>query len=180
LGSSLGGGNRDPKGRPNALRLRLVETTTTTVSGLERDELCALFANIDDMPGELLGADLLDTLLQAGARDAVIHPIVMKKGRPAHQLEVLAEPAEAARLAEIILTHTSTIGVRMVPVQRFMLPREAVAISTRFGDVAAKRVSLPNGSNRVVPEYEACRTIAVQHGVPVQEVYRSALKGTIP
>jgi len=180
LNSSLGGGTKDSKGRPNVIRLRLVETTTAAVDGLERDELCALFANIDDMQGELLGADLLDTLLQAGARDAVIHPILMKKGRPAHQLQVLAEPGEAARLAEMILTHTSTIGVRMVPVQRLMLPREAMAVATEFGDVAAKRVTLPNGSTRILPEYEACRKIAAKHGVPVQEIYRSALKGTTP
>lgn len=178
LQSSFGGGNKDPQGRPNALRLRLVETTPTqtAATGLERDELCVLFANIDDMPGELLGADLLETLLQAGARDAVIHPIVMKKGRPAHQLEVLVEPEAAARMAEVMLTHTSTIGVRTIPVQRFMLPRETVTVPTTYGDVVAKKVTLPNGRTRILPEYEACRQLARQHGVPVQEVYRGALQ----
>lgn len=180
LQSSFGGGAKDPAGRPNALRLRLVETAPAAADGLERDELCALYANIDDMPGELLGADLLHTLLQAGARDALVHSIVMKKGRPAHQLEVLVEPGDAARLAALIMTHTSTIGVRTVPVQRFTLPRETVALATPFGEVAAKRVSLPDGSTRILPEYEACRAIAEERGIPVQKVYRSALNETNP
>jgi pyridinium-3,5-bisthiocarboxylic acid mononucleotide nickel chelatase len=176
--STLGGGTRNPARRPNVLRLRLAETTASSNGALQRDELCAIYANIDDASGEMLGSDLIDLLLRAGARDALIHPVIMKKGRPAHQLEVLAEPDEVEKLAEVILTHTSTIGVRIVPVHRRILPRETLTVATAFGDIAAKRVTLPSGAFRVMPEYESCREAAARAGVPVQDVYRSALGGS--
>ncbi len=177
--SALGGGTRNPPGRPNVLRLRLAETSAISRGPLVRDEVCAIFANIDDSTGEMLGADLIELLLRAGARDALIHPVIMKKGRPAHQLEVLAEPQQATELAELILTHTSTIGVRLMTVQRLMLPRDPLVVPTTFGEIAAKRVTLPSGAVRVMPEYESCREAAARAGVSVQEVFRSALTGGV-
>lgn len=197
VSSACGAGNKDTATRPNMVRLRLAteaasgvtakvapdafgtETSATLAkasapTGLLEDEVVVLQTNIDNTTGELLSADFLDLLLRAGARDALLHPVLMKKGRPAQQLEVLAAPADAQRLAALILTHTSTIGVRMTTAQRLMLPREAVQLETPFGPVAAKRVTLPSGETRTQPEYEACRALAEKSGVPVQTVYRSA------
>ncbi len=176
--SALGGGGKDTPKRPNLLRLRLAEAEAPRPQSdaFVRDELVALYSNIDDSTGELLGADLIELLLRSGARDALLHSVVMKKGRPGLQLEVLVEPDRAERLAGVILAHTSTIGVRLVPVRRLTLPREAATVSTPFGEIAVKRVRLPDGTRRTTPEYEACRAAAAQHGVPVQTVYRAVAR----
>ena len=175
--SAFGAGNKDTTARPNALRLRLGERApaSAATAGLLRDELVAIACNLDDTTGELLGSDFLEQVLAAGARDAVLHPIVMKKGRPAHQLEVLAPRERAEAIAALLLAHTSSIGVRMIPVSRLMLPRETVSLATAFGEIAAKRVRLPDGSTRTTPEYESCRAAAAKTGVPVQTVYQAAL-----
>jgi len=175
--SAFGGGGRDPKERPNVLRLRLA---TTLADGLDRDELVEIRCNLDDATGELLGAEFMGTLLEAGARDAVIQPVIMKKGRPGQVLEVLADPDRADEIAKLILTHTSGIGVRMRRVHRLTLPRETCTVETEFGTVEAKVVRLPGGGWRVKPEYESCRARASEHGVPVQEVLRAALKAARP
>jgi len=180
--SAYGAGGRDPVKRPNILRLRLAEAKAPAKApapdGLERDELVEIRCNIDDTTGELLGAEFVDALLQAGARDVVIQPVIMKKGRPGQVLEVLADPDQADHLAMFLLANTSTIGVRMSRVHRLMLPRETCTVETAFGNIAAKIVRLPAGRRRITPEYDACRARAQEHGVSVQEVYRAALKGT--
>lgn len=183
--SAFGAGNKDTKVRPNAVRLRLAETHGPAAAGLVatgallRDELVVLTTNIDDTTGELLGGDLLDLLLRAGARDAILQPITMKKGRPAVQLEVLTEAAKAEELAAVVLTQTSTIGVRVAKVSRLSLPREAVTRQTSLGPVAAKSVRLPGGGVRVTPEYEDCKRLASSAGVTVQEAYRAALAACV-
>jgi len=176
--SAFGAGGTDPAQRANLLRLRLADTVAAPASaaGVLQDEVVVLTTNIDDSSGELLGADLIDRLLKAGAKDAVLHPLVMKKGRPGQQLEVMAAPARAEALAQLILTHTSTIGVRLQPMRRLLLRREAGTVMTPYGDLAVKRVHLPDGTVRITPEYESCRELAERAGVPVQTVYRAAGK----
>ena len=174
--SAFGAGTKDTPKRPNLLRLRLARSSAQpAAAGLLSDELVSIACNIDDSTGEFLGADLLERLLQAGARDAVLHPIVMKKGRPAQQLEVLAEPAQARVIAALILSHTSTIGVRMAPVSRLMLKRESLDVDTPYGLIAVKQVTLPDGSTRCAPEYESVKRAAAQAGVPTQTVHQAAL-----
>lgn len=180
--SSFGAGSKDTRKRPNLLRLRLAHTAAPAIGrtdGLLSDELVSIACNIDDSTGEFLGADLLDRLLKAGARDAVLHPIVMKKGRPAQQLEVLAEPALAAELATLVLSHTSTIGVRMTPVSRLMLKRESLEVDTPYGAIAVKRVTLPDGSTRCAPEYESVKQAAERAGVPAPTVHQAALAAAL-
>ncbi len=174
--AAFGGGTRNPETRLSVLRLRLAETQQSAV-GVERDELVVISCNIDDSPAELCGATLLDTLIQAGARDAVIRPVLMKKGRPGHQLEVLVPPDLAETMALRILSETSTIGVRMNPVRRIMLPREACVIRTAHGAIAAKSVRLPDGRCRITPEFESCLALAAEKGLAVQDVYLAALRG---
>ena len=175
--SAFGAGTKDTPKRPNLLRLRLARSHAQPAgaAGLLSDELVSIACNIDDSTGEFLGADLLERLLQAGARDAVLHPILMKKGRPAQQLEVLAEPAQARAIAALILSHTSTIGVRLTPVSRLMLKRESLEVDTPYGLVSVKQVTLPDGSTRCAPEYESVKRAAAQAGVPAQTVHQAAL-----
>jgi uncharacterized protein (TIGR00299 family) protein len=180
--SAYGAGGRDPAGRPNALRLRVARIARPAAAqsedGLERDEIVVIRCNIDDSGGELLGAGFIDSLLEAGARDAWVQPVIMKKGRPGQVLEVLADADRAEALAVRILATTSSIGVRMSAVQRIKLPREACVVETPYGPVDAKRVRLPSGEHRITPEYESCRERATEHGESVQAVYLAALRGS--
>jgi pyridinium-3,5-bisthiocarboxylic acid mononucleotide nickel chelatase len=175
--SAYGAGARNALQRPNVVRLRLCETGEDAAEGLQRDELVAIRCNIDDASGEHLGADLVDSLLEAGARDVVIQSVIMKKGRPGQVVEVLVDPHRAEELAAFLLANTSSIGVRLNRVTRFMLPRETCIISTAYGPIAAKAVRLPDGRRRIKPEYEACRAKAQEYGVSLQDVYRAAMRG---
>jgi hypothetical protein len=96
----------------------------------------------------------------------------MKKGRPGHQLTVLAPLGSETSLAALLFRGTSTFGVRRTRCPRWKLAREAREIASPWGPVAVKVGSLGNGVLRVVPEYESCRAIANRTGVPLLEVYR--------
>ena len=133
-----------------------------------------LEANIDDMTGEL-AAHALQNLLASGALDAWATPIVMKKGRPALTLSVLAERGAEARLAEALLRETNSIGVRHTPVSRTERPRRVVEVSTEFGVIPLKVSEGPYGPGRVKPEFDACAAAAKAAGVPVGSVIAAAL-----
>jgi uncharacterized protein (TIGR00299 family) protein len=176
--SAYGAGGRDPEGRPNVLRLRLAEMAPHAEHGFERDEVVTLRCNIDDSPGELLGSDLIDMLLQAGARDVTIQPTIMKKGRPGYLVEVLSLHGEAERLAAMLLFETTTLGVRMTDARRLKVQRVTGAVETSFGRVPVKIACFPDGRRRTKPEYEACLELARKHGVPVETVRAAALRAS--
>jgi len=173
--SVYGTGMRDPAHRPNLLRLRLCTTAQAVADGLERDEVAVIRCNIDDTTGEYLGADFMDELLAAGARDIVIAPVVMKKGRPGHVIEILTDTELAETLGVMLIENTRSIGVRISSASRLMLPRETCTIETHYGTLAAKVVRLPNGRCRTKPEFEACRKLARENGVSIQDIYTAAL-----
>ncbi|HEY2408092.1 MAG TPA: nickel pincer cofactor biosynthesis protein LarC [Polyangiaceae bacterium] len=133
-----------------------------------------LEANVDDMTGEL-SAHAITILLQSGALDAWVTPIVMKKGRPALTLSVLVERASEQRLAELVLRETSSLGVRHVPVTRTERPRRIVEVETRFGVLPIKVSEGPYGAPRVKPEFDACAQAAAAAGVSVSEVIAEVL-----
>jgi uncharacterized protein (TIGR00299 family) protein len=168
--SAYGAGGKDLKQRPNVLRLRLAQQQTDNTA------ITILHCNIDDMPSELLGADFCASVIEAGARDICIRPQLMKKGRPGFLVEVLCQPQDSEKLCAHLCQHTSTIGVRIIDGQRYMLERRATTIETEYGVIAAKAVTLPDGNERVLPEYEACAAIAKEAGLPVLTVYKAALQ----
>ena len=133
-----------------------------------------LETDIDDCSGEALGL-VAEMLLDAGAREAHYAPIFMKKGRPAYQLQVLCPESLIAQMEEIIFVHTTTIGIRRMPMLATALPRECTQMKTRFGLVDVKRVVLPDGSRRDYPEYESIAKICRDQGVSYGEVYRAAM-----
>ncbi|HEX7035268.1 MAG TPA: nickel pincer cofactor biosynthesis protein LarC [Pseudomonadales bacterium] len=155
--------------RANVLRLVLGEPQPAAV-----DRLVLLETNIDDMNPEWL-PPVLDRLLAAGARDAWLTPILMKKGRPAHTLTVLADPEAADELRRLVYLHTTSLGIRESPVERRRLERRITTVETRWGPVRVKVAELPDGGERGAPEHDDCRRIAEQHDVPVQAVYEAAL-----
>ncbi len=155
--------------RPNLLRMMIGQTQSVG----EAAEVEVIETHLDDWHME--GFPLLcDRLFANRALDVSLTPMQMKKGRPGFCLRVIAAPVDGARLKELILSETSSIGVRFRTEQRLTLPRRSVSVTTRWGAVTAKEVDTPTGS-KIYPEYEACRAVAEQHRVPLDLVYREIL-----
>lgn len=169
LKTGAGHGRREFTERPNMIRAFLVELAGT---GLVQDAVAVLESDLDDESPEILGA-LLDALLAAGALDASYQAVQMKKNRPGTHLSVLCPPDRTAALAELILTQTSTIGVRTTTARRYTLPRSQQTVTTPWGPVLCKRVERPDGPD-LIPEYEACRAVAASAGVPLRRVMAAA------
>ena len=131
-------------------------------------------ANVDDMSPELAG-HVIDRLLQLGAMDAAWTPLVMKKGRPAVQLQVLCDRRLAERLQREIFLQTSSIGLRYHEVDKLELAREFIQVETSYGPVAVKVARLGESIVNVAPEYESCRLISEEQNIPVKQVYQAAL-----
>ena len=171
LRSGYGAGTRDFE-QPNCLRISLADTAEG-----DTDQIIVIQTNLDDASGELMGGHFQNLLLDAGALDVSLCPLLMKKGRPGQRLEVVCREPDRERLTDIILCETTTIGVRWFPVQRTVLPRTIETVPTKYGPVRLKCVTLPNGSIRRTPEFEDCRKRSQAAGVTVQEVMRVALEG---
>lgn len=140
-------------------------------ASVHRDAVYQLEADIDDAAPEAL-AYAAERLLDAGALEVHWVPVFTKKGRPAYQLQVIAAPADVARLEEIVLTETTTIGVRRHRCERVILPREEVPVDTPYGPVRVKTVTLPDGSRRSKPAYDDVAAAARAAGRPFPEVAR--------
>ncbi|MFC4947303.1 nickel pincer cofactor biosynthesis protein LarC [Pseudonocardia sp. GCM10023141] len=161
-GAGYGAGGRDVPDRPNVLQALLGER-----SG-QLQELLLLETNVDDVTGEVLG-HLLGLLLTAGAADAWITPIVMKKGRPAHTVHVLVDAAGAAACERIVLAETGTLGIRRTPVQRHALPRETSTVT-----VGGHEIRLKHGPHGVKPEHDDVAAAAAALDLPLREVAAQA------
>ena len=157
---------------PNVLRAVLGQADRR----LETDTVWVLETQLDDMNPEQLPF-LLERLLEAGALDVTLTPVLMKKGRPGHLLSVLARPADREPLARRILAESSALGVRTFETPRLKLPRESRTVATPFGRVRVKVVFGPDGEVVASPEYESARRAALRHDVPIAEVYRAAERG---
>ena len=160
----LGAGKRSYR-RPSLLRALIIHPADE----VPQDRVVRLECDIDDATGEQL-AFAAERLMAAGAREAHWVPVFTKKGRPAYQLQVVAAPADVARLEGVIFAETTTIGIRRWDCERSVLPRAAGQAQTPWGPVRTKRVELPDGSARVTPEYEDCARLARENGVPLQQV----------
>ena len=177
----LGAGKRSYE-RPSILRAMLIEDLDAHVGAAPcepRPSLSAetqapncivkLECDIDDCSPEVL-AYAVERLREAGAREVHWLPIFCKKGRPAYQLQVIVEPSDVSRMEEIILSETTTIGIRRLQMERTCLPRAIESVETPWGDVLVKTVRLPDSTRRTTPEYEACAAIARDKGVALQTV----------
>lgn len=167
--TGYGAGGRDRGDEPNLLRVVLGRTAGRNTETVEMVE-----TNIDDMNPEMFGY-LTDRLLEDGALDVCLVPVYMKKGRPGTLLQVLCRRFNRQALVSRILTETTAIGLRYHAVNRQVLAREPMTVDTEYGPVTAKRVRLPDGSIRIAPEYEACKTIAEERQVPIRAVYEAVM-----
>ena len=163
-----GAGDDRPGPMPNVLRAILGRD-----GGPLSDRVVSLETNLDDLVPEHFD-DLMDRLFRAGALDVALLHQQMKKNRPGFLLRVLVRPSERARIAQLLFTHSSAIGVRAVECDRMVLPRETRRVATPYGRIAVKIVR--DGEGRVVPsaEYDDCKKAALRSGVPLREVMRVA------
>ena len=160
-------GMRDPDGYPNVLAL----WTGVETGAAYANNLALLEANIDDMSAEMF-AFVQERLLDAGGRDVWFTPIQMKKNRPGTMISALVPLDLESQAASLLMTETTSLGVRVRPVARYEAERESVDVETSLGTVSVKVKRLDGRNVSVSPEYEACRAIALDSGIPLQEVYR--------
>ena len=160
-----GAGGHDFPDRANVLRVILGEESgaeeATTISVLE--------ANIDDISPQIL-AYAMDRLLEKGALDVTLQPLEMKKGRSGTLLRVLARPEDRERMAQLIFAETSTLGLRTYTAERRVQARHWADVETPHGKVRMK----VSGEGAYAPEYEDCRRLALESGVPLKEVIAAA------
>ena len=169
LRSGFGAGTKDFRGRANALRLVLAETTT----GEAREELIELVCDIDDMNPEYLAATL-DRVRERAALDVTSFAVAMKHGRHGTRVEVLCRPGEAAALEDLLLDETTTIGVRRRVVERRALSRDVIRVTVLGHEISAKVVVLPSGARRAKPEFGDVQRVALATGRPLQDISRLA------
>jgi hypothetical protein len=163
-----GAGGRDPVELPNVVRLVLgdpVDQVPTTGVLLE--------ANVDDLDPRLWPG-VLGELLAAGAADAWLTPILMKKGRPAHTLSVLCHPAAQATVQDVVVSATTTIGMRVLPVQKVALDRTEDTVEVLGGRVGVKVARSGGRVVNVSVEFEDVAALAGSLQLPVKEVLRAA------
>jgi pyridinium-3,5-bisthiocarboxylic acid mononucleotide nickel chelatase len=167
-GVGIGAGKRELPW-PNIFRLILGE------SAVEAEyPLVLLETNIDDMNPQVFG-HVMGRLFAAGALDVYLTPIYMKKNRPATMLGVVARRIDEPALARLILSETSTMGLRVQPVYRYTAQREIHTVTTSYGEIPVKVKLLDGQPIQAMPEYDACVKLADEKNVPLADVYTAAL-----
>jgi uncharacterized protein (TIGR00299 family) protein len=167
----LGAGTKDLPDHPNVLRIFV--GTMAGPAESESDRVWVLETNVDDVTGETVGYTTT-LLMEAGALDAFVTPIYMKKNRPGAMISVLCDEAKAGELEEILFRETATLGVRRYPVSRHKLKRKGATVETRFGPVKGKLGWRDDRPAVFTPEYDDCVRVAAERGVPLREVYQAA------
>jgi pyridinium-3,5-bisthiocarboxylic acid mononucleotide nickel chelatase len=165
----LGAGTRELPGQANTLRLFVGRLALPA----DADRIWVLETNLDDLPGEVVGYTVTQ-LLSAGALDAFLTPIQMKKNRPAVMVSVLCDEPQISAMEEILFRETSTLGVRRYPVSRHKLRRRATEVATSLGSVQGKLGWLEGRPPTFSPEYDDCARVAGEKGVALREVYDAA------
>jgi len=159
--SGFGAGSREIDGRPNATQVVIGSPSEALAAG---QPVVLLEANVDDATGETL-AHALQALLAAGAHDAWITPIVMKKGRPAYTVAALADVALSAQVAEALTTETGSLGVRGSTIERWPVTRTIDTV-----DVAGFPVRVKVSPGRIKVEHDDAARVAERVGLPLREV----------
>jgi uncharacterized protein (TIGR00299 family) protein len=166
-----GAGTRDIPGRPNVVQVVVGEAVAGSAGPGQPVEL--LECNVDDVTGEVL-AHTISRLLDAGAHDAWATPIVMKKGRPAHTVHALCDPALADSIRSVLVAETGTLGVRGSTMHRWPLERQIVTVDVDGHSVRVKVATSDTGTTRMKVEHDDAVAAAAALGVPLREVLERA------
>jgi len=169
--TGYGVGHKDNPDLPNLLRVSLGETVAKAVSG---HKALLIESNIDDMNPEFYDY-ISERLFKAGASDVYFSQIIMKKGRPGVVLKVICETGLEDVMKEIIFKESTTLGIRIFEFRKETLAREFDKISTDYGEVTIKKSFYENVPVSAKPEYEDCKRIAAEKGIPVKEIYNHVM-----
>jgi uncharacterized protein (TIGR00299 family) protein len=168
---AYGAGDQEFPGMPNVLRLMIGQPMTD----YEEDTSIVIETNIDDMSPQIYGY-LVDKLMQQGAHDVYLTPIIMKKGRPAILLSVLTDKTKTDVVLDTIFRETTSIGVRIHEVGRKKLSREVREVETVYGKIRIKISKRGEEVLTITPEYEDCKRIAEEKQIPLKQVMEEAKK----
>jgi pyridinium-3,5-bisthiocarboxylic acid mononucleotide nickel chelatase len=169
--TAYGVGQKEHNTVPNLLRVFLGEAVASAESG---HDALQLESNIDDMNPEFFEY-ISDRLFRAGASDVFFSNIMMKKGRPGILLSVICETELAETVKKIIFTESTTLGIRTFPFRKDTLVRKFESVQTVYGDLSIKRSYYNGNEVSCKPEYEDCKRIAAEKGIPVKEVYNNIM-----
>ncbi len=159
--SGFGAGDRDLDGQPNATQVVVGEATVADQPG---QPVAVLEVNVDDATGETL-AHAVERCLEAGAHDAWVTPIVMKKGRPAHVVSALCDPARMGEVAAVLTAETGSLGVRGHTIERWPAARSLDEV-----EVLGERIAMKVTAGRAKPEHDDAARAARLLGLPLREV----------
>lgn len=169
--TAYGIGHKDHPLIPNILRVFLGEKTEQSGSG---HNAIQLECNIDDMNPEFFEF-ISERLFCAGASDVFLSNIIMKKGRPGVIMNIICESEKAESIKNIVFTESTSLGIRTFPFKKDTLERKIEKITTIYGEVTVKRSYYNNKEVSCKPEYDDCRRIAAEKGIPLKEVYNTIL-----
>lgn len=171
----IGSGEKDFP-HANILRVMIIREEDVLRETLQ-DQVMVLETNVDDCSGEILGY-VQELLMMQGALDAIYRPVVMKKSRPAYQLQVICRKGDQEKLEQLIFRETTTIGIRSYPANRKILERKIEEIETLYGKMKVK-ICRVDGEERAYPEYEEVKRYCMESGVPMREVYKSVTRKNV-
>lgn len=180
--SGYGAGTRQYDGFPNVLRMivgdakpkTLAANGPTGTAGLATETLTLLETNVDDMSPQLAGFTA-ERALDLGALDCWLTPVQMKKGRPGTLISVLCSEDRTPEIVDMLVTETTTLGIRSSKVERSSLPREIRTVETMYGRIDVKAAIYNGRVVNLMPEYEHVKRAALEHGVPFRQVHSEAL-----
>ena len=170
--TAYGIGHRDLE-IPNVLRVYIGETEKIPKS--QKTEALVIECNIDDMNPEHYDY-LMEKLFETGAQDVFFVPIIMKKSRPAVQVKVLCESSTQEAIENILLSETTSLGLRYYPVYKSMLGRNIRTVETQYGPIRIKEGILMGKTIKSKAEYDDCVLAAKKANVPLQTIYNEVEK----
>jgi uncharacterized protein (TIGR00299 family) protein len=169
--TAYGVGHKDHPDVPNLLRVSLGEIADNEHAG---HDALHIECNIDDMNPEFY-EHISDRLFKAGASDVFYTNIIMKKGRPGIILNIICETGLADIVKEILFSESTTLGIRTFQFRKDTLVREFSKVPTIYGEVTVKHSYFKGKVVSVKPEFEDCKRIAVEKGIPLKDVYNNII-----
>lgn len=166
-----GAGTDDPKGWPNVLRVFLSSVSSTPLGRSE--PIIEVQTNMDDLNPQIYEA-LIERLVQVGALDVTLAPVIMKRSRPGTIVTALAPHSAVEDVTRILFQETTTLGVRIRELQRRVLSRDIHSVGLPGGQVRVKVADMGNGATKMMPEFQDCKQVADKTGQPVREILEQA------